>query len=139
MPKALPRDGLRVLRALADSERTVKAAVKKVLKAHSVQVFMLVPGGYGGQTLDFLCHAQGARTFYIEAKGKGKHPTMRQTATAARLLDQDVPVFLVDNPDAQLALVETALLDRGAQWGERWAAQTRSTWGAYTKRYGEQA
>ena len=60
-------------------EALVKDDVKSWLKSLGAYTCMVVPGGYGHQTLDFLCCIRG-RFIGIETKAPGKVPTPRQEA-----------------------------------------------------------
>lgn len=58
-------------------EAHLKDEVKAWLDSLGAYRYMVVPGGYGAQTLDFLVCLRG---FFIgvETKAKGKKPTPRQ-------------------------------------------------------------
>lgn len=62
--------------------RTPEGALKDEIKRHlrslpRCQFFMPVPGGYGTQTVDFICCINGRYTA-VETKAPGKKPTPRQ-------------------------------------------------------------
>ena len=60
-------------------EAKLKDEVQVWLKSLGAYTCMVVPGGYGHQTLDFLCCIRG-RFIGIETKAPGKVPTPRQEA-----------------------------------------------------------
>lgn len=60
-------------------EGLLKDKIKADLIFRGTYWYMVVPVGYGKQTLDFLCCIKG-RFLGIETKAPGKYPTPRQYA-----------------------------------------------------------
>ncbi len=89
-------------------EGRVKAAIKRVLKAHGCWWYMPVPGGFGEPTLDFICAIDG-RIFCIEAKAPGKKPTPRQQETMRRYEEKGVPCIVIDGDTGPLVELITTL------------------------------
>ena len=76
-------------------EGRVKDKIKKVLKELGCWWYMPVPGGYGEQSLDFLC-ARNGRMFGIEAKAPGKKATALQKRTMKIMANHEIPSRVED-------------------------------------------
>lgn len=76
-------------------EGRVKADIKKLLKELDCWWYMPVPGGYGEQSLDFLCARKG-RMFAIEAKAPGKKATPLQERTMQKMNEHKIPTRVED-------------------------------------------
>lgn len=83
-------------------EGRVKKRISELLRSYShVYILMVVPGGYGDTTLDYICCFRGL-FFSIEAKRPGKEPTNRQQQIRATMERAGGKVFKIDG-DAGLA------------------------------------
>lgn len=86
-------------------EGRVKAAVKRVLSAHSAYYEMPVPGGYGKSGLDFTgCHR--GRFFAIETKAPGKVATPRQVLRMREMEAAGGKTFEIDGNPAGMRQLE---------------------------------
>ena len=76
-------------------EGKVKDKIKSILKELDCWWYMPVPGGYGEQSLDFLCARKG-RMFGIEAKAPGKKATALQKRTMKIMGGHEIPSRVED-------------------------------------------
>lgn len=77
-------------------EGALKDYVKRELKKLNTYRYMPVPSGYGQQTLDFLCCAQG-KFLGIETKAAGKKPTPRQELCIREIIAAGGAAFWCDS------------------------------------------
>ena len=77
-----------------------EAILKKKIKAHLNELkaywYMPVPGGYGTQTVDFLCCLNG-RFLGIETKSTGQKPTPRQMLSMQAIRNAGGVAFWCDS------------------------------------------
>jgi hypothetical protein len=90
-------------------EGKIKDKVKKLLYEYEVYYFMPVQMGYGAAGLDFHCN-WGRFGFLIETKAEGKKLVPRQEILVAKLIEKNVPVFIIDG-DGGLKMLESFLID----------------------------
>ena len=110
-------------------ENRVKAKIRRWLTGFGAAVSYItpVPGPFGSTNgdPDFIFSFCGIFCA-IEAKAPGKKPTKLQLAKHRELRASGALVFVVDNPDAQLPVIERGLILRARlyrQAVEQWSLE----------------
>lgn len=86
-------------------EGRVKSKVDKLLKAHGAYFYKPVTGGYGTNSLDYVCCLRGY-FFAVETKAPGKKPTRLQEHVTERMRAAGGKVFVVIGDEGLEALEE---------------------------------
>lgn len=98
-------------------ESRLKDKIKRYLDQLGAYWYMPVPGGYGKQTVDFLCclsnECHRGRFVAIETKAEGKVPTPRQQACLKEVEKAGGVAFWCDNWEGFLLEMSRHNLVRG--------------------------
>ena len=86
-------------------EGFLKDQIKQHLNSLRCYWYMPVPGGYGRQTVDFLCCING-KFVAIETKAPGKVPTPRQQLTITEIAKAGGISFSCDSFEGYKAVME---------------------------------
>ena len=89
-------------------EKDLKAKIKKHLDSIGAYYYMVVPVGYGKQTVDFLCCING---FFIsiETKTTGGKPTPRQALCIEEIRDAGGIAFCCDSYETYIEWISYAI------------------------------